>query len=102
MKRVLCKFTVSKVEDNGVQRKSYYLAPFGPKPGSEALEGPVCHVQMSAYCPTDPDDPNYPFFQATPSASLQFWSVMNFKPRVGEVVNVWLEYEGESLPETSS
>lgn len=79
---VLCKFEVAKTTYQGRRAPINYIS------GETKPEGDVWAVELYPYNPTEADDPNMAFFETTPSGQIQFWSVMNFAPPIGTVVDV--------------
>lgn len=58
--------------------------------GTEGAVGDVWNVELGPVMPKSADDPNMRFFEATPSGQFQLWSVMNFAPPLGTIVEIRL------------
>ena len=94
MNRTQCKMTVTKCEYLGKRSRMSRVA-------GEVNEPEDCwNVALMPWYNPDPNHPNSRFFQSTPSGQLQLFQVMNFNPKVGSDVDVFLEFElQESIPE---
>lgn len=93
MKQTQCLFVVQKADFIG-RRTPTNLDPNGePYP-----EGDVYNVEATPYVSSDPNDPNHRFFEATPAGQIQLFNVMNFRPKVGSILEVLITFDEAEDP----